>query len=482
MLSRTSAAFLLASTLALGACVGGDPITDEVVAPDDDTGKADDVTELKVRAGETTLWLTKALVRRDGAFVLRGRTSRNLESGNAYVMDDPFGDWLQKSARVFEVSYGISAVGPLFDGTNLFISLSPTTTEPVTARAIVRPRLTDSAGSSKISFTAELTPVIDAGTTVYRAQGRVTVAATEISATAGTARLVDATHFELDLSRAEVIALAGTATTIDVSARLATSTVVRRAHLGLSVKKLGLTTGDAYETWPSPTCTTEVRACLTALPDGALDLSSCGEAVVTRACQGQLGVSVDTAAIDAALDGADTRLTNPGGFVADSVGLVGADHASAFQSALGTRVTASIDALAGRWYLSTTARSSQLAAAVDGPFDAAYARPLELVPAHPPVPGDAVRIRHVVADAVLAYLATQDYLHTDFERTIEQLAREFRTEWVASIRSLRDTQDIFHDPAHPDQDIYLGEWLNTHVEVTIDRTTGAALHVLVELD
>ena len=58
----------------------------------------------------------------------------------------------------------------------------------------------------------------------------------------------------------------------------------QRAHLGLAIKVLGLTTGDAYEVFPPPTCTAETQACLAALPATATDLSSCGEAVLVRAC------------------------------------------------------------------------------------------------------------------------------------------------------------------------------------------------------
>src|SRR4051794_36076409 len=73
---RTS---LLALALAIvPACTTSNDLdTDDIDAPDDD-GKADAAADLSVRAGETTLWVDKALVRKGDAFVLHARTSRNL--------------------------------------------------------------------------------------------------------------------------------------------------------------------------------------------------------------------------------------------------------------------------------------------------------------------------------------------------------------------------------------------------------------------
>ena len=96
------------------------------------------------------------------------------------------------------------------------------------------------------------------------------------------ARAVDAKRFVVDLSQADVDALAGaTGAQLEVVLDGATR---KRAHLGLAIKALAITTGDAYETWPPPTCTAATQACLAALPAGTTDLSSCGEAVLVRAC------------------------------------------------------------------------------------------------------------------------------------------------------------------------------------------------------
>lgn len=493
MLVRASA---LLALCAAAACA--DPVddlgSDDVLAPDTADGKADAASDLKVRVGDTTVWMSSVLTRRayngGAAWVLHGRTSRTLTDGNAYIFDDVLGDWSQASPRTFEIAYGTTSSGPMLDGVNLFVGLGFTASagrpDHLTARAIVRPRVIDSAGSSKIAFTAEITPVVSDGHTVWRVLGRTTAAMTAATATVNgapaTAHLLDATHVAIDVERDPLIAIAGVATAeVALTATLATGAVTRHGHVALAIKRLGLTAGDAYATWPAPTCSDDVRACLVGLGDG-LDLASCGDAVTVRTCARAVGVAVDGATVAATDAATDARLDDAAGFAADAIGLVGADHAGAFTAAVRTRGHAAVDSLGGRWYLSLAARTARLAAAVDGVIDAAYARPLGLVPAHAAAPGDAAATRQVVADALLAYLATQDYVHSEFGRSLDELARVFRAQHVASVRAFREADDIFVDPAHPDRPIYLGAWLGAHSEVTVDRVTGAAVGVLVELD
>jgi hypothetical protein len=485
VISRSLILCSLILPLAGGCMTAGDPdpTTDELIAPDGiDEGKADAAAELYVRAGNTSLWVQPTLTRTADAWVLHARTSRNVTDGVGFVFDDPYGDFATTGARTFTVGYSLTAGGPILDGVNLFVGIGAQNAPRLTARVVARPRFVDFGGSSKIYFTAEITPVVVAGRTVFRGKG-TTAAATAVTTSAGVARLVDATHFDLDLSRDDITALAGAGKNVDVTTTLANGQqIVRHAHVALTVKKLGLTTDDAYEVWPAPTCTPALKACLTALPAGALDLGPCGDAYTTNACWGQVGAVVDGESISASLAAADARIAAPTGFAADAVGLVGADHADALRAALHQGVIDNLNDQSNRWYLSLATRTAQMNAAVERAFDRAYARPLELVPAHAPIAGDAARTRQVVADALLAYLVTTDYLHSEFGRSYDQLTKEFRAQHVASIRAFRESEDIFVDPAHPNAPIYLGDWLGTHTEVTVDKTTGAATHVLVELD
>ncbi|MDQ3341903.1 MAG: hypothetical protein M4D80_42700, partial [Myxococcota bacterium] len=282
--------FRLLFVLAIGVSGCTDDVlqeTDEVEATDD---KADSSTELRVRVADTTLWMDKALVRRGDDIVLSGRTSRSITDGQAFIFDDIYGDFAQKSARTFEVTWPVSTARGVVDGVNLFTGLS-LGSRHLTARVVVRPRLVSVTGA--LTLTSEITPVIVAGRIVYRVKGRSTKTLTAVSASAGMARLVDATHFEVDLDFDQVTQTSP----LVVDATSATGTLSARGSLGMFVRYFGATTGDVEEVFPSPTCTAERHSCLAALPDGALDLGSCGPALLVQACRGQIGVVIDQAAI-----------------------------------------------------------------------------------------------------------------------------------------------------------------------------------------
>src|SRR5687768_9997170 len=93
----------LFTSLCLFACADSEPEgdLDEIEVSADDDGKADTASELKVRTGETSVWMTKQLERRetpDGVvFALRGRASRNVTEGMGFVFDDPYGDFASRT-------------------------------------------------------------------------------------------------------------------------------------------------------------------------------------------------------------------------------------------------------------------------------------------------------------------------------------------------------------------------------------------------
>lgn len=255
----------------------------------------------------------------------------------------------------------------------------------------------------------------------------------------------------------------------------------KHATLSLSVKKLGLTAGDAYEVWPVPACTTAVKSCLVALPGDGDDTGSCGDARTVKACQGQVGVTVDDLAFQATLHTRDVRLADPA-VRSDATGLVGPARADAWLAGAGDTVEQNLEDMFGRWFVTASGRDKALARALEAGIDTAYARPLDLVPATPVVPGDAAAMRQVAADAVLARIATMNFVDSDFERTLEQLAHEFRAQHVSSIRAFRETVTPEPYPGMPTEDVYIGDWLGAHTEVVTDRASGAVLSTLVELD
>jgi hypothetical protein len=479
--------------VALVACAsGGDPLSDETEVSADELGKAD-AAELSVRAGETTLTVAKDLALRtgpDGAeFVLRGKTSRTLADGRGFIFDDVYGDWAKKSARVFELTWPVSTARSLVDGVDQFIGLSfvhsSTRPDHLTARVVVRPRLAAFTGSSKIYLTAELTPVVVGGTVVYRISGRSTGANTGVTAyleddVEHPVQRIDDQRFTIDLAPEQAFALAA-AGKLHVIVDYPGGGVEKFATLGLAIKKLGFTAGDVETVWPPLSCATAVRTCLQALPDGALDLGGCGEAVKVNACAGQVGVFVDPASFSATLAKADARLATPASH-ADAVALVGSDKANELLFGAKETIEYKLQLQFGRWYLSQAARTTALDNALEAGLDVAYARPLELVEPHPVIPGNAAAMRQVAADAVLAELDRMDFVHTEFARSLEHLARQFRAQHVASIRAFRETIVAEPYPGTPTWDVYLGDWLGCYTEVVVEKSTGNVVRTLVEID
>ena len=477
----------------MAACAGDAAEVDEVEVGADDGGKADAASELSVRAGETTLTVGRQLTRRDGPngpeFVLRGRTSRTITAGHGFVFDDVYGDFTQVSPRVFELVWPVSVARSLTDGVDQFIGLtfvhSSSRPDALTAHAIVRPRLGAFTGSPDIYLTAELTPIVFGGTTLYRVSGHTYGANTGIRAIAdgvelSDVRRIDDERFAIDLSPEQALALAAGGD-FQVIADRTTGGVEKHAQLGLALKRLGMTSRDPEQVWPRPTCTDAVRACLLALPDGALDLAGCGEAIRVNACSGEVGVFVDDVSFQATLHDADVRLATPAAH-ADAAALAGADKADAWLFGAKETVEGELQDQFGRWYLSTAARGTALAAALERGLDHAYARPLDVVEPHAAVPGDAAAMRQVAADAVLAELAAMDFVHSEFARPLEDLTHEFRARHVADIQAFRTSVDPEPYPGQPTWDVYIGSWLGLHTEIAVERATGVVTQRLVEID
>lgn len=473
----------------LVGCAGGASDGSETEVGADAT--SDPTAELTVRTSDTTLTVTRDLIRRGDLFVLRGKTSRTLTGGFGFVTDDPYGDFAQQSARVFELTWPVSTARTLADGVDQFVGLdfvhASGKPDALTGHVIVRPRLASFTGSSKIYLTAELTPVVVAGDTVYRIAGHSVGANTELHASIdhvelapASVRRLDDSKFEIDLTPAQAFALTATGD-LQINVAFSTGGVEKHAHLGLSVKKLGMTAGDAEEVWPRPTCTSSVKACLLALPGIASDLGACGEATKVNACRGTVGVSVTDVDFQAALHTADVRLAAAAAH-ADAIGLAGADRADAFLQGAHQTIESHLEQQLGRWFITPAGRDASLAAALESGLDTVYARPLDVLVPHVAVHGNAAAMRQVAADAVLAELARMDFAHSEFARTLEDLTHEFRAQHVASIRAFRETIVPEVYPGIASRDVYIGDWLGLHTEVVIERATGAVVSTLVEID
>lgn len=486
---------LVLLSLCLAACAS-DVSTDfdEVELGDLVDAKADGSSELRVRASDTTLWMRTHLTRedRDGVdtLVLRGRASRNIEDGRGFVNDDVYGAFTRLAPRSFELAWTASESRSLVQGVDQFIGLSfvPSTDRPehMTARVVVRPRLTGYVGRG-LYLVYSVRAVVSGGRVVYRVRGNADEPIDSLDADADgvdipDVRIVDGTRFEVDLLEDHVLALASRDGVLTFRATLASgASVTKSASLILAVVKLGFTAADAYETWPRPECADAVRECIASVDPGSTDLGHCGDAVEVLPCLGASStVTVDDVAIQSTLRALDARLAAPE-VRADAIGLVGADRADAWLD--GVRLTAEdgIQSLFGGVYPDTAARDAALTAALEAGIDAAYAAPLDLAPSFAPIPGDSVRARHVAADALLAYLTTQDFATTELGRPLVELTRVFRDRHVASIRAFRETIAPV-DGLAPNSDAYVGDWIGLYTEVELDRSTQTATRVLVEID
>lgn len=481
---RPLLAILLCSPL---ACATSDDATllDEVLASDDgDLGKADGASELKVRAGETSVWFRNALEVRGDTLVLRGRASRNVESGHAFVMDDIYGDFAQPSARTFEVSWPVSYARMLIDGVDLFVGLdfvhSASRPDALAAHVVARPRLGSFTGSSQIYLVAALQPIFVDGRIVYRLRG--TTQSDMFSADSpelGVAQRVDARHFAFDVEPGLALAHISDRTPLSVRVQLESGFVEKHAVLGVALHELGLTDGDAYEEWPH-TCTDETRTCLQSQPAGTRDLAACGDAFELQACRGSVGLLADAAQVTARVATVQARIDDQ--LANDASALVGSDRADEFLARASTAIVADVEQTGGRWFLDAAARDATLDGVVEGAFDRAYAFPLDGFSPRPAAPGDEAATRQVVADALLGYLAQQDYLHSEFDRSYVQLAHEFRSQHLASLRAFRETVAREDYPGMPGTSVFVADWLGAYTEVSVDTATGVVSRVYVELD
>lgn len=462
-------------------CAGdpsGPAVSVDEAAPEAlDGEKADAVSELRVRAGDTTVWTDRDLVRRGDTFVLEGRSSRNLTGGMAFVFDDPYGAFEVVSPRKFEVQWALGEISSLIEGVPQFmrVTMAPSRGRPddVTARVLVRPRLTRISGQ-RVYFEPDLVPVVHGGRVMYRLDGTTSGELRSFSVEVAGVHVPDVRplgpkSFRIDLLREHVLAMTAGGELV-VRADLASGPATKRARALLRVRKLALTDGDAYEVWPPVECLDEARTCLAALPPGTADLGSCGEAVFVRPCLGAADAVVTDVEIQAALAAADTRLG--AAFLDDAAGLVGPSRAASLAEGAKQAIEDGVVALIGQVFPDAAARDAAFAAVIEAGVDAAYARPLEWVG------GAGRRGADRAADALLEYLSEAELESTEYGRSLEVLTRELRSRHVADLRALRAT-----DPeVHGDQEVYIGRWLSTYVEVAVEPSTGRVTHFLFEID
>ncbi|WP_163865120.1 hypothetical protein [Myxococcus eversor] len=294
----------------LGVLACQDSGLDPGAAPGDDLGVSEaKATATRIYATEASLELSFETMgtfeTRNGvrSLILHATANRYLEHVFSFIPDDGFGTANIISERRFEV---VLPDGPelheILSGRPLFIAIDTFTGTPTsyTAKIEVYPRFFDFRGASALVIDEEVDPVYvknAEGNVVFR--GRVDVAADALAVTAAdgipSVSRMDADTFRLDWTYSAVRpAMDPHTVPLVFDASLTGGTTARKtARLVARVTSLELTTGDAYEVWPTPGCYPGPEDCLNALPEEATDLSACGSyrevlhcLDARRACQG----------------------------------------------------------------------------------------------------------------------------------------------------------------------------------------------------
>ncbi|MFO0746929.1 MAG: hypothetical protein U1F43_14850 [Myxococcota bacterium] len=303
-LARASSALATAlafTALALaGACADGaaDPDGDlaaagPATAVADLDSKADGTTasEIRVRAGEMTVWITARAVAdttdRGARIVVSGRASRDLESTFSWIPDDEYAEAIIVSKRRFQLILDESyEVRSLLSGQPIFITLRAKSGEArdYYLRLALEPRFTGYTGSSKLWLADLVKPVFvrDGRYNVrYRGQLSTRTAASALSvATHGgvdpIVRATDATHADLDWAADDLVRTLTDSKGIEVTATLGGKVETKKATLVPMVANVALSIEDPYTSlMAGAACTDAQRTCIAAA-NGADDLGACG--------------------------------------------------------------------------------------------------------------------------------------------------------------------------------------------------------------
>jgi hypothetical protein len=304
-LCRALLSLLLAATLV--ACAAADQDADEAednlppgpASASSELGKADG-PELRVRAGEMTMWVDRIAVaeREDGepVAVIEGRTSRNLAGVSSWVPDDAFGAARQRTVRTFEIELrGGHEVNTLLSGLPIFVAFDTTTGSITHYEGMIRlaPRFAGFEGSSDLFIDAAIDPVHGgAAENPLRYRGRLTTAipADDVTSEAvedAAPALVRAGEldwsFQWDYPSLERAAVPATEM-VRFTAQMGGASASKEAAVELHVVEIGLTIQDPRDVWPSVECSASARACVRAAGQGNGVLADCGAYREVAAC------------------------------------------------------------------------------------------------------------------------------------------------------------------------------------------------------
>ncbi|MFY2558645.1 hypothetical protein ACN469_13535 [Corallococcus terminator] len=220
------------------------------------------------------------------SLILKATANRYLKRVFSFVPDDAFGTANIISERRFEVVLPVGhELNTVLSGLPLFITVETFTGTPTnyTAKIEVYPRFFDFRGTNAVWIDEKVDPVYvrnGADVLVYRGRADVSAEALTVTAPDGVpvVAAVDADTYRLDWSYSTV-EKAMDPTTLPLTFTVyqgGQATEQKTARLVPRVTVLELTTGDAYETWPTPSCELAVYNCFHSQPPGTTDFAACG--------------------------------------------------------------------------------------------------------------------------------------------------------------------------------------------------------------
>lgn len=283
---------LLFTALFLAACGHDLANPSEVDGEDLSTGESEVAGELKAAVSKLTVWIrpTMTAETRDGrlVYVARGRASQNLDQINTFVPDDVCCQGQVLTARTFEiVCDSNSELNTIASGLRLFMGIWPASSAVPAAVAAISfgPVFSAPSGTTSISAQPALIPTAQGDSLRYRAIVK-TLNGEQLGSSSGTVSRRSATEFNVDMSFEEMRAASDSLSdNVTFTINPASGTKVKRVTLAVGVKGIELNRGDAYELWPSLSCTPAVQSCLDAMPAGAIDSEACGTWYPVMRCQ-----------------------------------------------------------------------------------------------------------------------------------------------------------------------------------------------------
>ncbi len=324
-------------SLATALAVVGTGCASETSAPGADAsgtdGKFDSATvesdgRWKAHTTNFTVWFDPTVVRetRRGkeAWVLHGRTSKNLTDVHTWIFDDAFGTAKVLSPRTFEVVVsGGQEINSMLSGLRLFVAFDAAgEKQSITAAVTLAATFSSPESPSRLWVNETVRPIWVDGLR-YRGRVRGDDLAKITATTADGTRLAvnrragSTTTWDVDMSFSRLhAAAAGPGGEVLFEAESLTGRAyAKRATLSVVVADLGLTRLPAEDVWGADgLCDPGVQVCLHGLSLTEKDTESCGNyRDVTpcniRAALPTLGVAPDDrSALDAALNAVSASL------------------------------------------------------------------------------------------------------------------------------------------------------------------------------